>query len=255
MKEGIKMKIVKVKDYDELCQWTAKQILQKVRQDKKLHLGLATGSTPEGVYQYLAEDHRKNKTSYRQVFTYNLDEYVGLSADHPNSYHYYMNQHLFQKIDIPESHTHIPNGLAKDLSAECEQYEALIDQINGVDLQILGIGTNGHIGFNEPGTLFGSHTQVVELAPSTRKDNQRFFDSLDDVPTHAITMGIATILKSKQIFLLATGEHKANIIKRLITENVSQDLPASALKLHRNVTIVADHAALSQFDKDEVFGF
>lgn len=250
MKEGLQMEIVKVKDYDELCQWAGEQIIQKISQGTVKHLGLATGSTPEGVYQYLVRDHQKNGTSYRNVSTYNLDEYVGISPEDSNSYHYYMYNQLFRHVDIPMSNTHIPNGMAKNLKAECERYESLIDQINGVDLQILGIGVNGHIGFNEPGTLFGSHTQVVQLTDSTRKANARFFSSLEEVPTHAITMGIATILKSKEILLLVNGEHKAKILKQLLEGETTEQLPASALNLHRKVTIVADAAALSEVEKD-----
>lgn len=253
MKEVFNMKVVKVKDYEELCRWAADQVIQRVRTTKEFHLGLATGSTPEGVYQNLINDHQQQGTSYRHIYTYNLDEYAGMQLTDPNSYHYYMNHRLFRHIDIPLEQTNIPNGIANDLAVECVRYESLIEEVKGVDLQLLGIGNNGHIGFNEPGTAFDTKTHLVELTPSTREANQRFFSSLNQVPTHAITMGIATILKSKKILLLASGEHKAGIIKQLITGAATEDLPASALKMHQDVTIVADEDALSHFDEDEVF--
>jgi glucosamine-6-phosphate deaminase len=239
------MQLVKVQDYEELCQIAAERIIEKVKTARTLKLGLATGGTPKGVYRKLVEDHRKNGTSYRHVITFNLDEYVGLSPEHPSSYRYYMNENLFNHIDILKENTYIPNGMAADLEAECRRYEALIEAEGGIDIQILGIGLNGHIGFNEPGTPFHSLTHVVQLAETTRKANSRYFRSPDEVPTHAVTMGIATIMKSREILLLVNGQKKAEILRRLFEEEVTEQLPASVLKTHPNVTVIADEEALS----------
>lgn len=239
------MELIKAKDYREMCQKAADLIIEKVRTVIPLNLGLATGGTPQGIYQLMIEDHNQHGTSYQHVTTFNLDEYVGLPPEHPNSYHYYMNRHLFSHIDIPNEQIHIPDGMAPHTEAECLRYEALLDAAGGIDLQILGIGLNGHIGFNEPGTSFHSRTHVVKLDESTRMANQRYFQSLDAVPTQAITMGIASIMKSKQILLLINGQKKAEILRRLIDEEVNEQLPASILKKHPNVTIIADQQALS----------
>ena len=237
------MELIVVKDHEQLCQQASQRIIQQVKQKKDSVLGLATGGTPEGVYRLLAEDHQRNWTSYRKVRTVNLDEYVGLPHHHPNSYRYYMNSKLFQYLDIPIAQTHLPDGMSIDLELECRHYEYLIRRLGGIDLQLLGIGLNGHIGFNEPGTPFTSETHVVELTPSTREANQRFFSSLEEVPRQAITMGIATIMRSREILLLVSGEHKAEILYRLFTEEVSEQLPASVLKRHPQVTVLADRMA------------
>ncbi|WP_017726078.1 glucosamine-6-phosphate deaminase [Halalkalibacterium ligniniphilum] len=239
------MNIIKVESYDEMSQKAAELIIEKVKNVGRMNLGLATGGTPKGLYQKLVEDHKANGTSYKEVTTFNLDEYVGLSATHPNSYNDYMNRFLFNHINIDKSNTHLPNGLASDLEKECKRYEANIDASGGIDLQVLGIGENGHIGFNEPGTSFDSRTHVVKLEESTRKANSRYFQAMDEVPTHAITMGIATIMKSKEILLLVSGARKAKAMHRLLNGEVSSAFPASILKQHRNVTIVADHQARS----------
>ncbi|UQD53358.1 glucosamine-6-phosphate deaminase [Bacillus methanolicus] len=238
------MNILRADNYDQLSKIAASKIIEKVRANPKATIGLATGSTPIGVYKLLIEDHKTNGTTYKQVSTVNLDEYIGISRDDPNSYHYFMREQLFNHIDIPLEQTYIPNGMAEDLLLECTRFESVIHELGGVDVQLLGIGQNGHIGFNEPGTSFKSRTHVVTLAESTRKANSRFFPSLDDVPTHAITMGIATIMDSKEIILLASGASKAKAIARLVHGEVDEDFPASALKLHKNVTIIADIAAL-----------
>ncbi|MBA2873282.1 glucosamine-6-phosphate deaminase [Anoxybacillus caldiproteolyticus] len=239
------MKLMEVKDYKEMSEKAAKIIIEQIKKKPNSVLGLATGETVLGTYAALADDHRRNGTSYERVHTFNLDEYLGLGPDHPNSYHYYMNRHLFSHIDIPVSQTYIPNGLADDAEAECKRYENLIDEVGGIDLQLLGIGRNGHIGFNEPGTPFSTVTHVVELAPSTRQANARFFPTLEDVPSKAITMGIATIMKSGHIILLASGKTKAPIMAQLFEKDVTPLIPASVLKTHPNVTIIADQEALS----------
>ncbi|WP_042356599.1 glucosamine-6-phosphate deaminase [Bacillus rubiinfantis] len=238
------MNIIKVKDYTEMSQKAAAYIIDKVRVKPNLKLGLATGGTPIGTYQNLIKDHQEHGTSYQQVVTFNLDEYIGISSDHENSYRFYMNDHLFNHIDIPIGQTFIPNGNADNIEAECVRYEQLIQHYGGIDLQILGIGSNGHIGFNEPGTSFHSKTHVIDLAPSTIKANARFFSSLAEVPTKAITMGISTIMNSKEILLLVSGENKKEAMKKLSTGEISESFPASVLRNHSNVTIMVDQAAL-----------
>lgn len=245
------MKIIQVKDYDELSRKAAEMISHLVTKKPNAVLGLATGRTPEGTYQYLIEDHLKNNTSYQKVHTVNLDEYAGLSNDDPNSYSFYMREKLFQHIDIPIEQTHIPNGMEANLENQCIKYDSLIDLLGGVDLQILGIGRNGHIGFNEPGTSFETTTHIVELTPSTRKANSLHFKHMDQVPTHAISMGISTIMKSKQIILLINGKEKAPIFYRFLTEEMNERLPASILMKHPNVTVIADSEAFSLVKEKE----
>lgn len=238
------MKIIEAEDYQEMSRLAAEYISGKVRSSEKINLGLATGGTPIGTYTKLIEDHQKNQTSYTNTSTFNLDEYVGLSGEHPNSYRHYMNEKFFNHLNIKKTNTHIPRGDARDMLQECLDYEKKIAECGGIDLQILGIGSNGHIGFNEPGTSFNSNTHLVRLAPSTREANARYFESPEKVPTKAITMGITTIMKSKEILLLISGERKREALSRLMDGEVNESFPASILKNHRNVTIVADKAAL-----------
>lgn len=243
------MKVIRVKDYQELGKKAAAIIIEHVKAKPDAVLGLATGSTPQTTYRELIRDHKENGTSYRQVTTVNLDEYIGLSPEDPNSYHYFMKKELFEAIDIAKENTHLPNGEAADLEAECRRYDDLIRSVGGIDLQLLGIGRNGHIGFNEPGTSFQTRTHVVELAEDTRKANARFFPSLDAVPTSAITMGIQNILESKRILLLASGPAKAEAMARLLNQReITEAFPASCLHLHDDVTVIADEAALSLVD-------
>ncbi|WP_201716971.1 glucosamine-6-phosphate deaminase [Rossellomorea arthrocnemi] len=239
------MKLIEVKDYQEMSQVAADYLLSKVKTSQDLTLGLATGGTPKGLYEALILDHHENKTSYQHVSSFNLDEYIGLSGTHPNSYSHYMEENLFKHIDIESKNTNIPSGKAPDLEHECEEYDKKIDSYGGIDLQVLGIGSNGHIGFNEPGTSFDSNTHIVELAQSTLKANARYFDSIDEVPTHAITMGIASIMKSKEILLLASGQSKQNALKTLVEGDISENFPASILNRHANVTVIADEEALA----------
>ena len=221
----------------------AEEIISRIKKNPSLNLGLATGSTPTGLYKELIRDHKQNKTTYKAVNTFNLDEYIGIPKKDRNSYHYFMCENLFEHIDIPLDQTHIPDGTAKDLEEECTRYEQFIDEHGGIDLQILGIGQNGHIGFNEPGTPFDSRTHIIDLAESTRNANSRFFKSIEDVPAQAITMGIASIMDSKEIFLLVSGASKAKALARLINGEVSEQFPASVLKNHEKVTIFADKEA------------
>jgi glucosamine-6-phosphate deaminase len=239
------MELIKTIDYQEMNRIAAEIIIKNVTNSKKFTLGLATGSTPEGLYRYLIEDHTKNSTTYRNVTTFNLDEYVGMKACDKNSYHYYMNSQLFNHVDILPSNIHLPKGNASDLEKECLKYEELIKTSGGIDVQVLGIGQNGHIGFNEPGSSFSSKTHVVELAKTTREANSRFFNEFNDVPTHAITMGISTILQSKKILLLVSSIRKADTLQRLLQGDIQETFPASILNQHPNVTVIADEEALA----------
>lgn len=242
------MKVIRTENYQEMSVTAGRLLAEKIRSNPSMTLGLATGSTPKGLYEYLIQEHRDTGTSYQQIQSVNLDEYVGLPAQDPNSYHYFMRKNFFDHIDIAGENTHIPNGAAENLEKECTRYDQLIKDIGGVDLQILGIGQNGHIGFNEPGTPFSSRTHIVTLAENTREANSRFFNSMEEVPKHAITMGITSILESKEIFLLASGEQKAEAISKLLNGEISEAFPASALKQHQNVTIIADKDALRKVE-------
>ncbi len=242
------MKIIKVDNYEEMSQIAAEIFISKIKQKPDAILGLATGSTPLGLYKNLIEDHQKNGTSYQQIHTVNLDEYIGLSKNDPNSYHTYMMNNLFNYLDIPHNHIHLPHGDAEDLIQECERYETIINDLGNVELQVLGIGKNGHIGFNEPGTPFSSKTHIIELNESTRQANARFFNHIDEVPKQAITMGISTIMNSKEILLLASGEAKAEATYKLINGEITEQLPASVLRQHPAVTLIVDKGAASMLD-------
>jgi len=239
------VKVIEAKDYQDMSKLAADYIIRKVSHSPKIKLGLATGGTPLGIYANLIADHQKNGTSYQGVTTFNLDEYIGLSGTDPNSYRYYMNHNLFDHIDVQKQNTFVPRGNADDIEKECIDYEKLIKNHGGIDLQILGIGSNGHIGFNEPGTSFDTETHVVQLTASTRQANARYFNSLEEVPTKAITMGIASIMRSKEILLLISGEKKTEALNRLLSGNVDENFPASVLKRHPYVTIIADKAAIA----------
>jgi len=247
------MMIIEVKDYQEMSRKAAEYLIEKVRKIKNINLGLATGGTPVGTYTNLIKDHKQNGTSYQGVTTFNLDEYVGLSGDNPNSYRYYMNDQLFNHIDIDKSNTYIPRGDAKYMQKECTNYEKRLADHGGIDLQILGIGSNGHIGFNEPGTSFDSTTHIVDLALSTREANARYFNSLEEVPTKAITMGISTIMKSKEILLLISGENKSEALYNLLYGEVDERFPASVLRNHPFVTIIADKAAAATIKENSIY--
>lgn len=209
----------------------------------KATLGLATGGTPLGIYEQLVSMYRRGQVSFSQAVTYNLDEYVGLPPEHPQSYFFYMNHHLFKHVDCLPGNIHIPNGVAADLHSECRRYDALTGSAGQLDLQLLGIGHNGHIGFNEPAKALTQGTHLVDLSEETRLANARFFDSLDEVPTQAITMGIGTILKAKTILLVVKGADKADILRRALYGPITTDCPASLLQTHPNLIVLADQAA------------
>ncbi|WP_199620007.1 glucosamine-6-phosphate deaminase [Paenibacillus alkalitolerans] len=206
-------------------------------------LGLATGSTPIGVYSEMIKSFRKGMVSYRRVSTFNLDEYAGLPREHPQSYYSYMRTHLFDHIDVPESNIHIPDGTAANVREECERYDRLLEQTGQIDLQILGLGHNGHIGFNEPDHALIRGTHAVRLSETTRQANARFFNSIDEVPTHAITMGVGTILKAKTILLIVKGSDKAGIVHTSLTGPITTECPASLLQTHPHLVVLLDTEA------------
>lgn len=238
------MNVIKVKDYDEMSEKATEFMVDRINSLKNPVLGLATGSTPEGLYQRIIEKHQQDEVSFKNVTTFNLDEYVGLEQNDSNSYYNFMNEKLFSQVDIAADRVHIPNGVAADLEKECMEHERAIEQAGGIDVQVLGIGGNGHIGFNEPGTSFDSKTHIVDLDESTIQANARFFHSIEEVPTQAISMGIETIMNSKEILLLVSGEAKADATAKLLHGDISEDFPASILKKHENVTVIVDQAAL-----------
>ena len=236
------MKLIEVKNYEELSRAAADMIIGEINAQPDCVLGLATGSTPIGTYDKLIEAYKANEVSFAKVSSINLDEYVGLSRSDTESYRYFMNDHLFDHVDIDKPNTHVPNGLADDLDGECARYDALYDSIGPVDIQLLGIGVNGHIGFNEPDAKLSAATHVVTLSDSTRRANSRNFDSLDDVPYKAITLGMAGIMKAKKIVLLASGAAKRDAIEKTVFGGVDPYVPASFLQLHPDVTVIYDFA-------------
>lgn len=209
-------------------------------------LGLATGGTPVGIYKQLVEANKEGLLSFNDVTTYNLDEYVGIAGEHDQSYRYYMNENLFNHIDIDKQRTHVPNGEAADLELECSRYDAAIEAAGQLDIQLLGLGHNGHIGFNEPDDHQIGGTHVVELAQETRQANARYFASMDEVPSKAITMGVATILKAKTVLLVVKGQDKADIVKQALQGPITTQCPASLLQLHPNLIVLLDQAAGSK---------
>lgn len=238
---------VYIKDtYEELSESAALLVAQTLQFKQDAVLGLATGSTPLGVYCELIRMHKDDGLDFSQVTTFNLDEYLGLPDSHPQSYHHFMQENLFQHINVLRARTHVPSGVAEDVGAYCKRYEQQIRDAGGIDLQILGIGSDGHIAFNEPGSPLDSRTRVEQLTQQTIQDNSRFFDRIEDVPTQAITMGVGTILEAKKIILLATGASKADAVAAAIEGPVSSACTASALQTHPDVTILLDHDAASR---------
>ncbi len=232
------MKIYKCKDYSEVSRKAAAIIAAQIILKPDAVLGLATGSTPIGTYQNLISAYEKGDIDFSAITSVNLDEYAGLSPENDQSYRYFMNHNLFDHVNICKERTFVPNGLAEDVQAECEGYDERIKQLGGIDLQLLGIGGNGHIGFNEPAAAFEMGTHVVELDESTRQANSRFFASIDEVPTHALTMGLRTIMSAKKVLLVANGKKKAEIVEKAMFGPVTPDVPASVLQLHPDCTIV-----------------
>lgn len=238
------MKVIVTKNYEEMSKEAAKILLAVVKEKPDAVLGLATGSTPIGTYREMIADHEKNGTSYRRIRTVNLDEYAGLDENSDQSYVYFMRKNLFDFLDIDVANTNIENGKAEDREKECERYNAILHEMQQ-DVQILGIGSNGHIAFNEPGTPFGSETHIVDLTESTIKDNSRLFARIEDVPRQAFTMGLKNIMNAKKIVILANGKNKAKAVYGLVKGPVTEDLPASVLQLHPDCTVVIDEEAAS----------
>lgn len=240
------MRIYKGKDYADMSRKAANIISAQVIMKPDCVLGLATGSTPIGLYQQLVAWYEKGDLDFSEVRTVNLDEYKGLSRENDQSYYYFMHHNLFDHVNLPAENSHLPNGMEPDSDKECRRYSELIRSMGGVDLQLLGIGHNGHIGFNEPGDAFDNDVHCVDLTQSTIEANKRFFASADDIPKQAYTMGIKTIMQAKKILIVASGEDKADIVRDAFFGPITPKVPASVLQLHNDVTLVADEAALSK---------
>lgn len=240
------MNIIKAKDYQDMSRKAANIISAQVIMKPDCVLGLATGSTPVGTYAQLVEWYKKGDLDFSRVSTVNLDEYRGLKHSDPQSYYYFMQENLFGHVNIREDATFVPDGTNLDAAAACAKHEEIIRSLGGIDLQLLGLGNNGHIGFNEPGAAFEKETHCVDLTQSTIEANSRFFDSIDQVPTQAYTMGIRTIMQAKRILVVANGEAKADAVAKAFWGPVTPEVPGSILQMHPNVTVVADEAALSK---------
>jgi len=243
------MKLVITNDYDGMSKKAASVVAAELRRNKNLVLGLATGSTPLGLYKELIRMHKEEGLDFSGVTTFNLDEYLGLDPNHDQSYHYFMFRNLFDNINVDKSRIHIPDGKAKDTEAFCRDYEKAIKTVGGIDIQVLGIGGNGHIAFNEPGSAADSRTRIVSLTPQTTRDNARFFKNESEVPRKALSMGIGTILEAKKIILLASGGNKAEAIVKAIEGPQTVQVPASLLRNHPDVTLIVDKEAASELTR------
>lgn len=243
------MQIYRAKDYHDMSRKAANIISAQVIMKPSCVLGLATGSTPIGTYRQLIEWYEKGDLDFAHVTSVNLDEYKGLSGDNDQSYRYFMNHNFFSHINIPMERTFVPNGLEKDSDAACAAYNQIIRSCGGIDLQLLGLGHNGHIGFNEPGEAFEKETHCVDLTESTIEANKRFFEKEEDVPRQAYTMGIKNIMQARKILLVVSGEDKADILAQVLEGPITPQVPASILQLHNDVTVVADEAALSKLTR------
>lgn len=240
------MKMYVTADYQSMSRKAANILSAQVILNPTCVLGLATGSSPVGMYKQLIAWYEKGDLDFSQVKSVNLDEYVGLAPTHEQSYRYFMQTNLFDHVNIDPANTNVPNGLAADPAAECRRYNQVIRDMGGIDIQVLGMGHNGHIGFNEPGEAFELETHVVDLQESTINANARFFESRDDVPRQAMTMGIKSIMQARQILVVVSGEDKAEIVKTAFTGPVTPRVPASILQMHPNVVLVGDQAAMSK---------
>lgn len=240
------MRVYRSEDYQSMSRQAANILSAQVILKPNCVLGLATGSTPIGMYEQLIEWYDKGDVDFSQVRTVNLDEYLGLAPTHEQSYRYFMQTHFFDRINVLPENTNVPDGLAEDPEAECVRYNKVIAELGGVDLQVLGMGHNGHIGFNEPEDAFELETHVANLTETTINANARFFENRDEVPRQALTMGIKSIMQARHILVVVSGEDKAGIVKTAFTGPVSPKVPASILQLHPNVSLVGDKAALSK---------
>jgi len=243
------MKIIVTKTYEELSRKAGNLFASQLILKPNSVIGLATGSSPVGMYQELIRIYNEGDIDFNEVVSFNLDEYIGLTPDNEQSYHYFMEKNLFSSINIRPENIHIPSGIAVDMEVAAKSYDKLIEDAGGIDIQILGIGNNGHIGFNEPDVKFEARTHIVELEQDTIEANARFFNSIEEVPTKAISMGIKNIMQSRKIVLIATGEGKAKAVQGMIEGPITPELPASVLQLHPDVTIILDEAAASLLSK------
>lgn len=247
------MRVVVLPTAADVSRRAADVIVGCVKKNPKAVLGLATGGTPLGTYRELIQAQKAGKVSFRDVTTFNLDEYVGLGKEHPQSYRHFMREHLFSKADFDETKCHVPDGLAADYEVYCASYERMIRDSGGIDLQLLGIGTDGHIGFNEPGSSLASRTRLKALAKATRVDNSRFFTAEEEVPNLAVTLGVGTILEARRILMLATGANKANAVRAFIEGPITAQVTASALQLHPQVTVLLDEPAAEWLQRREYY--
>lgn len=246
------MRIIIAEDYNDMSKKAANMLAAQIILKPDSVLGLATGSTPLETYRFLMKMYNDETISFDRVTSFNLDEYVGLSTENENSYHYYMEDNFFQFVNVPKENRHIPDGTAKDVDQECKDYEKKIRAHGGIDFQILGIGNNGHIGFNEPDLKFEAVTHQIDLDEETIKANARFFDSEEEVPKKAITMGVRTIMNARKVILLANGSNKAETIHKAIYGKIDPKLPASILQLHPDVTFILDKEAASMLVAEDL---
>jgi glucosamine-6-phosphate deaminase len=244
------MLVIIKKDYEEMSFEGAKLVASLIRKKPDCVLGFATGSTPLSLYKHLIRMHKDEGLDFSKVISFNLDEYVGLPPSHNQSYHFFMWENLFKHININPSNIHIPMGMAEDIESFCEWYEAKIVSYGGIDLQILGIGSNGHIAFNEPGSSLGSRTRIKTLKEKTRNDNARFFKNFEEVPKFAITMGVGTIMEAKRLILLANGKSKAEAIKATVEGSIMAKYPATIVQLHQYATVIVDKDAAGLLEGD-----
>lgn len=241
-------------DYNEMSAEAARFIAERIRKKPSLVLGLATGSSPVGLYKELVRLHQNDNLDFSRVRTFNLDEYIGLPAEHSQSYHHFMNENLFKHVNMKENNIHIPDGMAKNIEEHCEWYERQIEKAGGIDVQVLGIGANAHLAFNEPGSSLGSRTRIKTLTKQTIKDNSRFFKTLEEVPRYAITMGIGTIMEARELLLLASGKKKARAVKSAVQGAITAMCPASILQMHRKAYVFIDRPAAALLSDTQTFG-
>ena len=237
------MRLMITESYEELSKAAAEEFAKVIKEKPNAVLGLATGGSPVGMYKELIKMYEKNELDFSKVTTVNLDEYIGLNPEHNQSYRHFMNENLFNHININIANTFVPNGLADNLEVECKEYDKKIMELGGIDIQLLGVGNNGHIAFNEPDEQLSAGTHVISLTENTIEANSRFFENINDVPKKAITMGLGGIMKAKKIILIASGESKAEAIKGLFSGRITTDNPASMLQMHRDVTVIVDKEA------------
>ncbi|WP_300257561.1 glucosamine-6-phosphate deaminase [Clostridium sp.] len=237
------MRLIVTKNYEEMSKVSAKEMAEDIKRNPEIVLGLATGGTPVGMYKELIRMYNEGELDFSKVKSINLDEYVGLSGDHNQSYRYFMNTNLFNHINIDKNNTFVPNGLAENIGEECRVYDERIQNMGGIDLQLLGLGANGHIGFNEPGEELSVGTHLTDLKESTIEANARFFDSIDYVPRKAITMGLGGIMKAKKIMVIASGEGKAEVVEAIMSGKITTEIPATMLQMHRDVVLIVDEDA------------